>query len=40
MKRLKTLPVSLVLGGHKDSMNRDRLNEIADRYLASREAPA
>jgi glyoxylase-like metal-dependent hydrolase (beta-lactamase superfamily II) len=40
MKRLKKLPVRLVFGGHKDSMNRDRMNEIADRYLASREAPA
>jgi hypothetical protein len=38
MKRLKTLPVRLVLGGHKDSMNRDRLTEVADRYLALRDA--
>lgn len=40
MQRLKTLPVRLVLGGHKDSMNRARLIEIADRYLASRGTPA
>ena len=39
MQRLKTLPARLVLGGHKDSMNRDRMVEIADRYLASRAAP-
>ena len=38
MKRLKNLPVRLVLGGHRDSMNRDRMNEIADRYLASKAA--
>jgi len=38
MKRLRNLPVRLVLGGHRDSMNRDRMIEIADRYLASRAA--
>jgi hypothetical protein len=38
MKRLKNLPVRLVLGGHRDSMNRDRMIEIADRYLASKAA--
>ena len=38
MKRLKHMPVRRVLGGHRDSMNRDRMIEIADRYLASRAA--
>jgi glyoxylase-like metal-dependent hydrolase (beta-lactamase superfamily II) len=36
MKRLKQLPVRLVLGGHRDSMNRHRMIEVADRYLASK----
>ena len=36
MRRLKDLPARLVLGGHKDSMNRDRMTEIADRYLAAK----
>jgi glyoxylase-like metal-dependent hydrolase (beta-lactamase superfamily II) len=39
MQRLKTLPARLVLGGHKDSMTRERMIEVADRYLASRAAP-
>jgi glyoxylase-like metal-dependent hydrolase (beta-lactamase superfamily II) len=38
MQRLKTLPARLVLGGHRDPMNRGRMIEIADRYLASRSA--
>ena len=38
MKRLKRLPVRLVLGGHRDRMNRDRMIEIADRYLAAKAA--
>ena len=36
MRRLKDLPVALAFGGHKDSMNRSRMIEIADRYLASK----
>jgi len=38
MKRLKTLPARRVLGGHRDSMNRERMMEIADRYLAAKAA--
>ena len=38
MKRLKHLPARLILGGHKDPMNRDRMIEIADRYLAAKAA--
>jgi glyoxylase-like metal-dependent hydrolase (beta-lactamase superfamily II) len=38
MKRLKELPARLVLGGHRDTMNRDRMIEIADRYLAAKAA--
>jgi hypothetical protein len=40
MKRLKDLPARLVLGGHKDPMNRDRMIDIADRYLDSKAAAA
>ena len=36
MKRLKQLPARRVLGGHKDPMNRNRMIEIADRYLVSK----
>jgi glyoxylase-like metal-dependent hydrolase (beta-lactamase superfamily II) len=35
MVRLRTLPVRKVLGGHKDSMDGDRMAAIADQYLAS-----
>jgi len=38
MKRLKTLPVRLVLGGHREPMHRERMFEIADRYLAAKSA--
>lgn len=37
MKRLKTLPVSVVHGGHEPSFGRARLLEIADAYLAFRD---
>jgi glyoxylase-like metal-dependent hydrolase (beta-lactamase superfamily II) len=36
MCRLKTLPARLVLGGHRDPMNRERMIEIANRYLAAK----
>lgn len=36
MKRLKTLPVQVVHGGHEPSFGRDRLIEIADEYLSKR----
>ena len=36
MQRLTSLPARLVLGGHRDGMNRDRMIEIAERYLASK----
>lgn len=34
MIRLKTLPVRVVHGGHENSFGRERLIEIADKYLA------
>jgi glyoxylase-like metal-dependent hydrolase (beta-lactamase superfamily II) len=40
MQRLKILPARLVLGGHKEPMHRERMNEIADGYLAAKQAPA
>ena len=33
MHRLRTLPVRVVHGGHEDSFGRERLVEIADKYL-------
>lgn len=38
MKRLRSLPVSVVHGGHEPSFGRDRLMELADAYIARREA--
>ena len=38
MRRLTRLPARLVLGGHRDPMNRKRMVEIADRYLAAKAA--
>jgi glyoxylase-like metal-dependent hydrolase (beta-lactamase superfamily II) len=38
MRRLTRLPVRLVLGGHRDPMNRERMLEIAERYLAAKAA--
>lgn len=38
MKRLKTLPVTVVHGGHDPSFGRERLIELADDYLRSRDA--
>jgi glyoxylase-like metal-dependent hydrolase (beta-lactamase superfamily II) len=38
MRRLTRLPARLVLGGHRDPMNRERMLEIADRYLAAKAA--
>jgi glyoxylase-like metal-dependent hydrolase (beta-lactamase superfamily II) len=35
MRRLRDLPVRTVFAGHKDPMNRDRMHDIADRYIAS-----
>ena len=37
MERLRDLPVTVVHGGHEASFDRDRLVEICDDYLASRE---
>lgn len=36
MERLKTIPVSVVHGGHDPSFGRERLVELADAYIASR----
>jgi len=36
MERLKTIPVSVVHGGHEPSFSRARLFELADAYIASR----
>ncbi len=38
MKRLRSLPVDIVHGGHEPSFRRDRLIEIVDAYLARRDA--
>jgi glyoxylase-like metal-dependent hydrolase (beta-lactamase superfamily II) len=38
MRRLTRLPVRLVLGGHRDPMNRERMLEIAESYLAAKAA--
>lgn len=38
MKRLRSLPVSVVHGGHEPSFGRDRMIAIADEYLAARGA--
>jgi hypothetical protein len=38
MKRLRSLPVEIVHGGHEPSFGRARLIEIADAYLARRDA--
>jgi hypothetical protein len=38
MRRLRRLPVRLVLGGHRDPMNRERMLEIAEGYLAAKAA--
>jgi glyoxylase-like metal-dependent hydrolase (beta-lactamase superfamily II) len=38
MKRLRSLPVDIVHGGHEPSFGRDRLIEIADAYLSRRGA--
>lgn len=37
MRRLKDLPVALLVDGHKDSMNLGRMIEIADHYFTSKE---
>jgi glyoxylase-like metal-dependent hydrolase (beta-lactamase superfamily II) len=37
MKRLKTLPVDVVHGGHEPSFSRERLITLADEYLAARD---
>jgi glyoxylase-like metal-dependent hydrolase (beta-lactamase superfamily II) len=37
MERLRELPVSVVHGGHEPSFGRERMVEIADAYLASRQ---
>jgi len=36
MERLKTIPVSVVHGGHDPSFGRERLVELADAYITSR----
>ena len=38
MKRLRSLPVEIVHGGHEPSFGRARLIEIAHAYLARRDA--
>jgi glyoxylase-like metal-dependent hydrolase (beta-lactamase superfamily II) len=38
MKRLRSLPVEIVHGGHEPSFGRGRLIEIVDAYLARRDA--
>jgi glyoxylase-like metal-dependent hydrolase (beta-lactamase superfamily II) len=38
MKRLRELPVSAVHAGHEPSFGRERLIDMADRYLARRDA--
>ena len=38
MKRLRELPVAIVHAGHKPSFGRDRLVELADAYLAAKNA--
>jgi glyoxylase-like metal-dependent hydrolase (beta-lactamase superfamily II) len=40
MRRLKGLPARLVLGGHRDPMDRARMLDVADRYLAAKAASA
>ena len=40
MARLRALPVTVVHAGHDHSFGRDRLIELADTYVASREAAA
>jgi glyoxylase-like metal-dependent hydrolase (beta-lactamase superfamily II) len=37
MKRLRTLPVRVVHGGHEPSFGRERMIELVDQYLASRD---
>jgi glyoxylase-like metal-dependent hydrolase (beta-lactamase superfamily II) len=37
MAKLRTLPVRVVHGGHKRAFGRDRLHEIVDTYVASRQ---
>jgi hypothetical protein len=38
MRRLRSLPVDVVHGGHEPSFGRGRLIEIVDAYLARRGA--
>jgi glyoxylase-like metal-dependent hydrolase (beta-lactamase superfamily II) len=38
MRRLRELPVAVVHGGHEPSFGRERMVEIVDAYVASREA--
>jgi glyoxylase-like metal-dependent hydrolase (beta-lactamase superfamily II) len=38
MKRLRTLPVAVVHGGHEPSFGRERMVTLADAYLSSRGA--